>query len=114
MWKTPYISGCAKYGDVTIFFLTSNRVQCHQTYAPRQKKKKKKKILLAELVLDVDGKIFRKGDGFPDSVETPSRRDFRAMMYYDYRQATLSAQLPNSVKLLLGPVSIVIYCSQLV
>ena len=76
--------------------------------------KKKKKILLAELVVDVDGKIFRKGDGFPDSVETPTRRDFRAMMYYDYRQATLSAQLPNSVKLLLGPVSIVIYCSQLV
>ena len=33
-----------------------------------------------------DGKMFGEGGGSPDSTETSSRRDFRAMVYYDYCQ----------------------------
>ena len=59
-------------------------------------------ILLRLAKLFLDGKMFGKGDGFPDIAETPSQRDFHAMIYYDYRQ---SAKLPKLVKLLWGPVS---------
>ena len=40
-------------------------------------------FLLAKLV--PDGNMFGKDDGFPDSSETRSSRDFRAVMHYDYR-----------------------------
>ena len=39
---------------------------------------------MAKLVLDE--KMFGKDDGFPNIAETPSQRDLRAMMYYDYHQ----------------------------
>ena len=42
------------------------------------------RILFLKAKLDIDGKMFGEGDGFPDSAETP-RIDFYAMMYYDYR-----------------------------
>ena len=52
-----------------------------------RKRNEEKVFLLAELALD--GKMFGKGDGLPDSAETPSPRYFCAMMYYDSRQGSL-------------------------
>ena len=43
-------------------------------------------ILFLSAKLVPRGKIFGKGEGSPDSADTPSRRDFRAIMYYDYCQ----------------------------
>ena len=60
--------------------------------------------LLAKLCLN--GKMFGKSDGFPDIAEAPSHRDFRAMMYHDYRQGkSFQKSLPKFVKeVLWGPV----------
>ena len=42
--------------------------------------------------------MFGKGDGFPDSTETPSRKDFRVMMCYDYCQGNLSSNASKVCK----------------
>ena len=52
-------------------------------------------FLLPKCVLD--GKMFGKGDGFPNSAETPSRRDFHAMMYYNYCQEKSAQQCFQSL-----------------
>ena len=54
-----------------------------------------KNILFLWAKLVRDGKILGKGDGFPDSEETPSRKDFRAMTYYDYHYGTFVQQCPH-------------------
>ena len=72
-------------------FLHQHRVQWRHGYDPP------KNIIfhLAKLVLD--GKMFGKGDGFLDFAETPSQRDFHAMMSYDYRQGKSFQQSFHSV-----------------
>ena len=67
---------------------TECNVVIHMTPPPPPRKRNEEKVfLLAELALD--GKMFGKGDGLPDSAETPSPRYFCAMMYYDSRQGSL-------------------------
>ena len=53
-------------------------------------------FLSAKLVLN--GRMFGKDDGFPDSAETPSRKDFRVMMCYDYCQGNLSSNASKVCK----------------
>ena len=59
-------------------------------------------FLSAKLVLN--GKMFGKDDGFPDSAETPSRKDFRVMMCYDYCQGNLSSNASKVCKTSLGTI----------
>ena len=73
MRRTPYISGCAQSGDVTSY---QHRVQRLHSYDTN---KKKIKLLLAQLVLD--SKTFGKGNGFLNSAEASSQKDFCAMMH---------------------------------
>ena len=96
MRRTPSIFGCAKSSDVTTNFIYINTMSNVMVKA-------KKIFLSAKLVLG--GKMFGKGERSPDIAETSSRRDFRAMMYYEYRQGKSFRHL-KCVNLLLGPVFI--------
>ena len=73
--RTPYISGCAKSGDVTtIFFLHQYSVQClHSYYTQKLSSYRPNLFQTAKCLVRVTA--------FPDNAETPSRKDFCAMMY---------------------------------
>ena len=49
-------------------------------------------------------KMFVKDDGFPDSTDTTSRRDFYAVMYYHYRQGSLSSIASKVCPITLGTI----------
>ena len=70
-------------------------------------------ILFLSAKLVPGGKTFGKGDGFPDSAETPSQKDFNDVLRL-LSGEVFPAMLPKFVKLLWGPLSIVIYSSQVV
>ena len=79
--RTPEIVGCAKSGDSTkkpfyISTVFNGFIVMTQ-----------ENILFIQVKLVLDSKLFGKGDGFPDSAETPSQRDFCVIVYYDYHQA---------------------------
>ena len=57
-------------------FLHQHRVPCCHSYDTNT-------ILFLLAKLALDGKMFGKSGGFPDSAETGSRKDFRVIMYYD-------------------------------
>ena len=59
--------------------------------------RKRKNILFLLPKCVLDGKMFGKSDGFPNSAETPSRRDFHAMMYYNYCQEKSAQQCFQSL-----------------
>ena len=66
----------------TYFYISQHRLQCFHSCDMIHTKR----ILFIPAKLVLDGKMFSNGDTFPDSAETPLRRDFRAIMDYDYRQ----------------------------
>ena len=72
------MSGCAKSGDIIKIYINT---ECNVFIVLTQRN-----ILSSLAKLALNGNMFGKGDGFSDSAEAPSRRDFRVMMYSVYCQ----------------------------
>ena len=75
---------------------------------------KKHSVLIGQTVLD--GKMFRKGNGFPDSAEsiTFTENFFCSDVLQLSSEYVFPAKISKFVKLLWGPFSVVNYSSQVV
>ena len=93
------------------FFLHQHRAQCLYTYAKKKERNKKHSVPVGQTCST--RQILCKDDGFPDSAETLSRRNFRYVLLLSSGEA-FSAMPPEYVRLLFGLFTIMIHRLQVV